>query len=367
MDIYESVHTEEGQHTYADRTLFGLVSDHGLVYTPRLVSTDELLFDAMRAEGTEIKVLKLTQDEGGMPDIRGRNQVQSTRPYDAIVGSTAGGSYVIDLFTGDGLKGNDTAWQRHPDYHELCDHRLLSGQPIDWIRELKRRLSDTMDLALVREYGPALDVRWPDNHESVVRIFTPDRGEARIYRIRTGGDPSNTVYRYEQLADQDPLDLIGAVRQYLIPHGVLSVEQVREFLSDAMNAEGGLSGERWQELLSYTIRPDVIHQLSHLYDSDRAGTINVFPLRPVGMNSGVPGRHAGESFGEKNGTQLYWGAGLKRSMIQTARNGSLPVTLYHWFVGDEIFYATDPILGVPPAEQFGYRSLLDESAFRHIR
>jgi hypothetical protein len=111
----------------------------------------------------------------------------------------------------------------------------------------------------------------------------------------------------------------------------------------------------------------VIHQFAHLYDSNRAGTINVFPLRHVGMNSGVPGRHAGEAFGEKNGTQLYWGAGLQRSRIQTARNGSLPVTLYHWLVGDEVFYAPDPKLGVSPADQLGYRSLLDEPSFIPIR
>ena len=90
------------------------------------------------------------------------------------------------------------------------------------------------------------------------------------------------------------------------------------------------------------------------------------PVRHVGMNSKVPGRHAGDAFGEKNGIQVYFGAGLKRARIQTARNGSLPVTLYHWLVGDERFHAADPETGVSPAGQFGYRSLLDESAFAPI-
>ena len=108
-----------------------------------------------------------------------------------------------------------------------------------------------------------------------------------------------------------------------------------------------------------------MHQFSHLYDSPRAGTINIFPLQHVGMNSEVNGRHAGEAFGEKNGTQLYFGAGLKRATIQTARNGSLPVTLYHWLVGDKSFYSSEG--EASPAEQFGYRSLMDEPAFTSIR
>ena len=107
-----------------------------------------------------------------------------------------------------------------------------------------------------------------------------------------------------------------------------------------------------------------MYQFSHLYDSERAGTINVFPLRHVGMNSKVIGRHAGEAFGEKNGTQLYFGAGLKRASIQTARNGSLPVTLYHWLVGNERFYAPDP--RVSQDKQFGYQTLMDEAAFESI-
>ncbi len=110
-----------------------------------------------------------------------------------------------------------------------------------------------------------------------------------------------------------------------------------------------------------------MYQFSHLYDSARAGTINVFPTRHVGMNSRVPGRHAGEAFGEKNGTQVYFGAGLKRARIQTARNGSLPVTLYHWLVGDERINAVDPDTGVSASEQFGYRSLLDELAVESRR
>jgi hypothetical protein len=326
----------------------------------------------MRRDGIDIKYMKLTHDEGGLPSIHGRNHIKPTRPFDAVVGSTAGGSYIIDLFGTTPTSGDDELWKRHPGYHELRRLELISGQTIDFIDHLKKHLNEVMDFALVREYGPAPDVSsWPQltpsrtDHgweiESVVRVITADRGDARIHRILSNGEGAadRTIYRYELLDGKDPLDLVGSVRDYLMPTNGMSVEQAGESLQRLIESTEGKEGSEWQELLSYTIRPDVIYQLSHLYDSDRAGTVNVFPLGPVGMNSGVPGRHAGEAFGEKNGTQLYRGSKLKRAVIQTARNGSLPVTLFHWLVGDEAFG--------PVADQFGYPSLLDDRTFAPIR
>ncbi len=368
IEVYQSVKTVDGAASYADRTLFGVVSDHGLIYTPRLVSTDKLLFEAMRDENIDISYHKLTADEGGLPLIRRRDDVKPLRGFDAVVGSTAGGSYIIDLFDINGAHGDAAAWQRHPGYHQLRRSRLLSDQTIDWIEQLTRHLKEAMDLALVREYGPSAQERWPPEVESVVRIITPDRGEARVYRIGApdASDRQTVRYRYEVLGEQDPLDLAGSVRSYLIAPGGPSVEEVRAAIRQCVESPDGCDDRRWRELLSYTLRSDVVYQYSHLYDSDRAGTINIFPVRHVGMNSKVPGRHAGEAFGEKNGTQVYFGAGLERARIQTARNGSMPVTLYHWLVGDQRFYALDPESGVSPAKQFGYRSLLDESAFEPV-
>lgn len=369
VEVYESVETADGQSTCAARTLFGLVSDHGMAYTPRLVSTEKLLLRPMQADGIKIKYQKLTADEGELPIIHSRNTLTPTRPFDAVVGSTAGGSYVIDLFDIDGLRGNDAAWQRHPDYHQLRRCRLLSGQTVDWIEQLKTRLNGVMDLAVVREYGPNPGQRWPPEVESVLRIITPDRGEARIWRIaRTAASGGRTVrYRYEPIGGKDPLDLVGSVRDYLLPQGGPSLVEASEAIRRCTQSAEGCDDGSWREVLSYTLRPDVVYQLSHLYDTDRAGTVNVFPARGVGMNSGVAGRHAGETFEEKNGTQLYFGAGLKRGSLQTARNGSLVVTLYHWLVGDECFHARNAETGTSPAEQFGFASLLHERAFESIR
>jgi len=54
-----------------------------------------------------------------------------------------------------------------PDYHQLRRCRLLSGQTVDWIEQLKTRLNGAMDLAVVREYGPNPGQRWPPKVESV--------------------------------------------------------------------------------------------------------------------------------------------------------------------------------------------------------
>jgi hypothetical protein len=225
-------------------------------------------------------------------------------------------------------------------------------------------------VALVREYGPSPGETWPPEVESAVRIVTPDRGEARIVRYRPPDEGVRSKarrsggprYRYEILGDRDPLELADSFLAELMPSDRAEADKIRARLSRCLGAEHGSEDREWQEVLSYCSRPDAIHQYSHLYDSDRAGTINVFPRPHVAFNSSVPGRHAGESFGEKNGTQLYFGAGLKRATIQTARNGSLPVTIYHWLAGDAAFHAVEAEFDASPAEQFGYMSLLAEPA-----
>jgi hypothetical protein len=371
FEVYESVPTVSGPgRTYADRMLFGIVSDHGLVYTPLVVSTDELLFEKMRGDGIDIKVLKLTHDEGGLPAIHGRHHIQPTRPFDAVVGSTAGGSYIMDLFGSTAIDGEDAAWRKHPDYESLKKYKLLSGQTIDIIQGLEQRLAGVLDLAVVREDIPEQTQPLGWEPQSVVRVVAPGRGEARIIRQ---SDPNSEAssspihYRYEIVSGTDPLDLAGTVREYLIPPGGLSPDQIRSKILQMATSTSGFSDTDWREILSCTLRADSIYQLSHLYDSERAGTVNCFPAAHVGMNSGVPGRHAGEAFGEKNGTQLYHGAGLKRATIQTARNGSLPVTIFHWLVGDELFSRSESASHGPPAEQFGYHSLLHRPEFAPIR
>jgi hypothetical protein len=173
-----------------------------------------------------------------------------------------------------------------------------------------------------------------------VRVFS-SRGEARITRLSSGR------IRYQVLSENDPLTLEAAVRPWLISPGGPKPQEARSRIREALADSAGRTEQEWLEMLSTTQRPDVVPQLVRLYDSPRAGTLNIFPARHVGMNSGVPGRHAGEAFEEKNGVLLLRALGLGPSArIQTARCGSLPVTIYEWLDGSDM-------------EGFGHRSLLD--------
>jgi hypothetical protein len=126
-----------------------------------------------------------------------------------------------------------------------------------------------MDLALVRENGPADGERWPDDVEAVVRVVTSQRGEARIVRLRrlgADGQP-RTLYRYEVLGERDPLDFVGSVREYLIPPDGPTVDEIRGRLSRAIASSEGCDDALWRELTSYTLRPDCVYQYSHIYDA----------------------------------------------------------------------------------------------------
>ena len=99
---------------------------------------------------------------------------------------------------------------------------------------------------------------------------------------------------------------------------------------------------QWRELAAFTAKPDAVNQLAHLYDSDRAGTINLFPRDGVAYNSIVPGRHAGESFHEKDAFAGLWGTPVTRSSdhgrIRTAVIGSVPMAIYQHLTGEPIAF-----------------------------
>ncbi len=96
----------------------------------------------------------------------------------------------------------------------------------------------------------------------------------------------------------------------------------------------------WRQLARYTPRPDSVVQLAHLYDLEHAGTINLFPAAGVAYNSIVPGRHAGESFHEKDAFAGLWGAPLKRTRehgrIEAVLGGSIPTAIYEYLKGEAI-------------------------------
>ena len=87
-----------------------------------------------------------------------------------------------------------------------------------------------------------------------------------------------------------------------------------------------------------------------LGDLDRAGSINLFPADGVAYNSIVPGRHAGESFHEKDAFVGLWGAPVGRQAHQgrlsTAVNGSMPIAIFEYLNGEPIT-KNDPTWGYP--------------------
>jgi hypothetical protein len=90
------------------------------------------------------------------------------------------------------------------------------------------------------------------------------------------------------------------------------------------------------------MRPDAVTQLAHLYDTDRAGTLNLFPRSGIGYNTKVPGRHAGESFHEKDAFVGVWGAPVQEGpRVEVAINGSVPMAMYAWVSGETTVQGED--------------------------
>ncbi|WP_200855902.1 hypothetical protein, partial [Klebsiella pneumoniae] len=86
---------------------------------------------------------------------------------------------------------------------------------------------------------------------------------------------------------------------------------------------------------------------------DRAGTMNLFPKQGVGYNTKVPGRHAGESYLEKDAFLGFGGKpiGPNAMALQSEQNGSLAPTLYEYLTGESIEAGHDG---------WGYPSLLNK-------
>lgn len=328
VDVYRNTKGPPDGDSYFERTLFGIVSDHGLIYTPKLVSLETHFVEPLAAEHG-LKFQKLSVDEGALPAIRPRRGLVTAEGFDMVVGSTAGGSYILDLFDADARFGTP-AWSRHPTYDELKTWRVKSGAQVNMVSAIHARLADVIDVALARERLDPSSGEALEDFVSAVRVIGPGRGEARITR-RRGGDGEDT-YSYEVMQGTDPLALLDSVRADLLPEGVTH-RDARAALEHCISS-GACSDADWQKALARTSRADVVRQYIQLYESERSGTINLFPLPHVGVNSSVPGRHAGETFGEKNGTQLYFGAGLDPRTLHTARNGSLPVTLFDYLSED---------------------------------
>jgi hypothetical protein len=334
------------QRAYEDagvmgRAVFGMAGDHGLSPVFHLLNPEVEIFDALREEGIDFRLEKISSDEGEGPKLTNPFDPPSMKGIDVVVASTAGGNYMLDLFEDQG-----EGFTSQPLARDLRAIRPLAAAPdsrsIDLLAEITTRLGDSLDYLAVRD-----------------EACSPERCSVRV--MRNPGEPAEGLIRREgrrihySFEGSDPLDT-GSYSQYEELSEQDRAEHARlrrRCLAAAPNLRDSWCTEReWRQLTSFTPRPDSVVQLSHLYDSERAGSVNLFPREGVGYNSQVPGRHAGESFHEKNAFVAIWGDPLQsrgpKPPRRSAVNGSVPMLIFEW-LGE-----TTPIQG---RDGWGYQGL----------
>lgn len=305
----------------ADRVLWGMAGDHGLTTVHWIVSPEAEFVDGLARDGVKLEVAKISSDEGEGPKLTNRLRPPTMRGHDLVVASTAGGNYMMDFFVDQG-----EAWSRQPVLAELRSLRTLGGKTIDVPAELLRRLGDSLDYLVVRE-APC----------------TPEAGVVTVMGPRSRGVSTGTLQRdgeriWYGSEGADLLDL-AVVAPWEAPTATAleAATRLRErcLAADRQAPSTWCTEAEWREVSRYSTRPDAVVQLAHLYDTDRAGTVNLFPRDGVGYNTVVPGRHAGESFAEKDAFVALWGKPVVGSPeLPPMVNGSVAQALYGWVTGE---------------------------------
>jgi hypothetical protein len=314
----DDVYTASGVH---DRTLFGMAGDHGLTPVRWLVSPEAEFVEGLRRTGVELVVKKLSSDEGEGPKLTHRLRPPSMKGLDVVVASTAGGNYMMDFFVDQGA-----GWARQPILAELRALRTLGGKKVDVPGELLRRLGDSLDYLVLRD-APCT----PEG--GAVRVMGPRHGVQGDGTIERRGDRIWYGWNAADVLDLDVLSPYDAPGDEEIAEARAILDQCRTALREA--PETWCTETEWKAATRLNRRPDAVGQLAHLYDTDRAGTVNLFPRDGVGYNTTVPGRHAGESFHEKDAFVGLWGTPVRAlaSPSPLTTNGSVPMALAEWLSG----------------------------------
>ena len=329
-------------------TLWSMAGDHGLTPVYFHLSPDKLVFEQLKKEGVDLVVTKISSDEGGPPMITHPYRPPSMKGKDVVIASTAGGNYMIDLF----LSQKDSEWAVQPTFDELRHWRTLRGREVDIVEEIRVRLGETLDYMAIRH--------------SHAREGTSTNSAVAIYTTRNGQPVKELLYRNQSryfyaISDSDLLGLRSHPK-YRMLNTEDSVRK-RSLISNCLDRaqldspDGWCNRREWMELTAMTDRPDSVVQLAHLYDEDRAGTINLFPRDGFGYNTIVPGRHAGEHFHEKDAFVGIWGEPLARRFKDLSSfrripivNGSLAPTIYEYLTG------RIPVVG---SDGWGFPSILE--------
>jgi type I phosphodiesterase/nucleotide pyrophosphatase len=321
----------------SDRTVYGMAGDHGLAPVFELVSPQERVLTALEKQGVPLKIIKISSDEGEGPKLTHVLNPPSMRGYDVVIASTAGGNLMFDLFVDQLDK-----WAQQPVESDLRRWQPIawqqsdSNQYIDLIDEMVTRLGDSLEYLVVRTAEGNSALRTDTALYATSGRAEITRRGPRIYYSFSGNDPLKlkSLSHYHKHDDEDKATHKSLYRTCVVEAVV-------------QDKSSWCVESQWRQLASFTAKPDSIVQLAHLYDSDRAGTINLFPAQGVAFNSIVPGRHAGESFHEKDAFAGLWGAPIiadsadSGSRLQTALGGSIPTAIHEFLTGQPVTQGKD--------------------------
>jgi hypothetical protein len=338
-----------------ERTLYGMAGDHGLAPIFYTLNPERSIFGALKKKGRRLKIKKISSDEGEGPKINHALSPESMKGFDVVVASTAGGNYMMDFFKSQ----EDLAWSEQPLYDDLTKLKLLDKKgSINMIHEILSNLKESLDYAVTREAKCSLE-------KAEVRLSAYRHGQRHDEFIRRVG---KKIYYKPGSASLLNIKELNPYKPVLNGNVIRHLELLKKCIDEAKENEikTWCNESDWTELTSFTERPDSVVQLSHLYDTPRAGTLNLFPKEGIGYNTIVPGRHAGESFHEKDAFVGFWGRPVAQlqqkkkkhaKRLRTLANGSVAPTLYEFVSGQRI----------TADDQFGFPSVLEDILTDQLR
>ncbi|MDN3612211.1 alkaline phosphatase family protein [Vibrio ostreicida] len=329
------------------KTLWGMAGDHGLSPVYSTLNPEKAIFGALATKlDYPLVIKKISSDEGEGPKITNALQYPSNRGIDVVVASTAGGNFMMDMFNA------HTGWAIQPIYSELAQWQPINApdnESLDIIAESIHALKDSLDYLVVREQACT-------ESQCKIRLVAQRNGQRVDEWITKEG---NRFFYEIGVSNAPPLLEVQSLNPYLTKPDPNQLEIFADLVTqcvekaDKHDPQSWCTSEQWRELTRYTPRPDSVVQLANLYAEPTAGTINLFPREGIGYNTKVPGRHAGESYLEKDAFLGFWGAPIGRQPhpLTAEENGSLAPTLYQYLTGENVVEGKDG---------WGYPSLLNK-------
>ncbi|WP_159651210.1 alkaline phosphatase family protein [Vibrio atypicus] len=327
-------------------TLFGIAGDHGLSPVYHTLNPEKAIFEPLeQALGYPLVIKKISSDEGEGPKITNALNYPSNKGIDVVVASTAGGNFMLDMFN------SKQGWQTQPLYPELTQWHPINapkGERVDIIQQTLHYLGESLDYLLVRNTQCS-------EQSCSVRIVGSRDGQRLDEEILRDEDR----YFYHSLNGNVKLLQLQELNPYLPKPNDSAFNQYSQLIDQCLYRanisapETWCTSKQWRELTRFTPRPDSVVELAQIYAEDRAGTINLFPAEGFGYNTKVPGRHAGESYLEKDAFLGFWGEPIGPNPIPltSEANGSLAPTLYQYLTDDKV---------VAGKNGWGYPSLLNK-------